>query len=291
MKSVERLLKRGEPLASHTTFGIGGPAELFGEPEDGEQLLAMVDFARDRGLPIFVLGGGSDTLFPDEGYPGLVLSLRKFQGVAVEGEMVIAEAGVSLKGLVRIALEHGLAGLEPLVGVPGRLGGAVAKNAGAHGAEIKDLLVAGEVLDWTGVVRRFEWHDFQFRYRGSALPQRGLLLRAWLRLHPDDPEAIRERIRAFEDYRKRTQPVGKTAGCMFKNPPGAPYPAGKMIDLAGLKGFRVGDAEVSRIHANFFINRGRARAAEVLELMDVVRDKVQERFGVMLEPEIVIIRP
>jgi len=267
-------------------MGVGGPARWFVEVARRDALAATLAALRDSGAPWVMLGGGSNSLFEDKGFAGVVVRLTgEFRTIRMTEDRNVLEAGAAapLSAIMNFARRQGLAGLEFGVGIPGTLGGALAGNAGAGGHDICSLVEAVEVLDSTGrgVVRRPG--EFRFGYRQSELA-RDVIVSARLRLRPDSPETIQARI---EEHlaRRREQPLGeRSSGCMFKNPPGEF--AGRLIDRAGLKGTRVGGASVSSIHANFMINDGAATARDVAELMDFVRRRVRETSGVDLEPEV-----
>ncbi len=253
-----------------------------------EDVVTGVKFALSRNLKVLPLGAGSDVLIPDSGFDGLVIRLVGLRGTKVEGNRVYLKAGEPLPAVARAMAERGLSGFEYVVGVPGTVGGGVAKNAGAHGREIKDVLREAYVVNGEGYVRTLKRKDLKLAYRTSSLPDVGILVEAHFVLEEDDPRAIKGRIEEFLSYRERSQPwTERTAGCMFKNPPGD-Y-AGRLIDLAGLKGFRVGGVKVSEKHANFFINEG-GTADDAIRLIDYVRERVREVFGIELEVEIEIVR-
>ncbi len=275
-------------MAPYTTFRLGGPARYFLNARTVEDVIDGVKFALARDLKILPLGAGSDVLIPDSGFDGLVIRLVGLRGTKVEGNRAYLKAGEPLPAVARAMADRGLSGFEYVVGVPGTVGGGVAKNAGAHGREIKDILKEAYVVDGEGYVRTFKRDDLNLTYRASSLPDVGILVEAAFVLEEDDPEAIRERMEEFLSYRERSQPwTERTAGCMFKNPPGDH--AGRLIDLAGLKGFRVGGVKVSEKHANFFINEG-GTADDAIRLIEYVRERVREVFGIELEVEIEIVR-
>ncbi len=279
-------LVHDRPLAPLTTLRVGGPAQRFVEVSDRAALLAALRLARDAGAPAFVLGNGSDLVVSDEGMPGLVVRNRA-RGVAIEGTQLTADAGAPMALLVKRCTAEGLAGLEFGISVPGTLGGAVWANAGAHGGEIKDLLVGAEAWDPAGDTELTLAHaDCAFAYRESRFKHGDeVVLAATLQLERDDPAAIGERVDANQAQRRATQPLAdQNAGSVFRNPPGDH--AGRLIDVAGLKGRRVGSAMVSTLHANFIVVDRGGRAADVRALGNEVRALVQERFGVMLQYEI-----
>ena len=281
-------IRENVPLAPYTTFRLGGPARYFLNAKTVEDVITGVRFALERDLRILPLGAGSDILIPDSGFDGLVIRLVGLRGTKVEGNRVYLKAGEPLPAVARAMAERGLSGFEYVVGVPGTVGGGVAKNAGAHGREIKDILREAYVVDGEGYVRTLKGEDLNLSYRSSALPGAGILVEALFVLEEDAPARIKERIEEFLLYRERSQPwTERTAGCMFKNPPGD-Y-AGRLIDLAGLKGFRVGGVKVSEKHANFFINEG-GTADDAIRLIEYVRERVRKAFGIELEVEIEIVR-
>ena len=290
MHSAVYGIKENELLSNHTTIRIGGPARYFHRPSTLSELRNALAFARDRGLDIYVITGGSDIIFPDRGYDGLVLRLDRIRGLERVGEdTIMAYAGEPLPSVAIATEKWGLSGFEHLFGVPGRIGGAIAKNAGAYGLEIRDMLEAVEVVTWDGEVVRLRAQEIGIRYRESDVLNYGIVYRAWFRLKEDEPEAIRQRRESFSRRRMKSQPYGvATAGCMFKNPPG--NSAGKLLDMAGMKGERKGDIMVSHKHANFFINLGEGRSEDVLHLLELARKRVYEEFGIQLEEEVVILK-
>ncbi len=278
-------IRRNVILAPYTSFGIGGPAQFFAEPANLAELRQALRFAREQGLPITVITFGTDVLVSDDGIEGLVLCLRRLKGLEVHGRLLVAHAGDSLSRVCRAAAEAGLDGLAELFGIPGAMGGSVAKNAGAYGRELGELVSWVELITPEGELVALHREHLGFRYRGSDLPQKGILVRVALELVPGDRGKVLARMAEVAEKRRRNQPVSeRSAGCIFKNPPG--QPAAKLIEAAGLKGTRIGDAEVSRLHANFIVNKGKAKAADVLALVDLVKERVHERFGVLLEEEI-----
>ncbi len=275
-----------EPLAPCTTWRIGGPADLLAQPADRSDLLRAVAWAEREGVPWRILGNGSNLLVRDEGVRGLVIRLRRvIDTVTFQGSRVAAGAGASFPALANQAAERGLAGLEFAAGIPGTVGGAVLMNAGWHAFETGNLVVEVEVLEAGGAVSRCPRERCAFGYRRSALRgSRVVILEAVLALTPDDPAAIRGRMDAFAASRKASQPTEQpSCGSVFLKPEGDF--AGRLIEQAGLKGFRIGDVEVSRKHANFFVNVGRATAADVLALVEHVEREVAARFGVALVRE------
>ena len=275
-----------EPLARHTTFGVGGPAALMVEPADREELINALSLLRESGLPIMFLGLGSNLLVSDRGFEGVVVkALRALRACRVEGDRMVVDAGVPLKKACSVAAQAELAGLEFAISIPGTVGGAVTMNAGAHGAETQAVVEA--VTVWTGDrIVRLSAGDLAFRYRESRVQHEPwMVLDASLRLRPAPRGDVEARMREYMQYRLRTQPVGeRNAGSMFKNPDGAK--AGALIEGVGAKGWREGAAEISGLHANFIINRGGTAARDVVTLMRRVRRAVQEQYGAVLRPEV-----
>lgn len=276
-----------EPMARHTTFRIGGPADYFVELGSIEQIRAAIQVCREENLPWFVLGRGSNLLVSDKGYRGVILSIYKdFQKTEIQGEAVTVQAGVLLTTLSGKVLDASLTGLEFASGIPGTIGGAVVMNAGAYGGEMKDIVRKVTVLDQDGEVRTLTCGEMQFGYRTSLAKKKGyIVLGAELTLKQGEKEKIRGEMQALKAKRIEKQPLEfPSAGSTFKRPEG--YFAGKLIMDAGLRGAAVGGAQVSEKHCGFVVNTGNATAADVRELMRQVQGKVQEQFGVHLEPEV-----
>ncbi len=278
-----------EPMSRHTTFRVGGPADVLFLPESEEQLLQALSIAREAGVPCFVIGNGSNLVVKDGGIRGLVIALGEgMAAIARAGETLTAWAGASLARVSAYAQASGLSGLEFASGIPGTLGGGCAMNAGAYGGQLSDVLVDGRVL-LDGEVRTLTVEDMQMGYR-TSLPLRrgGIVISARFALTPDDPEAIAARMRELNARRRDKQPLNyPSAGSTFKRPEG--YFAGALIEQAGLKGKRVGGAQVSEKHAGFIVNTGGATAADILTLIGTVQDEVADRFGVRLETEVRIL--
>jgi UDP-N-acetylmuramate dehydrogenase len=285
------------PLAPLTTFRVGGPAEWFADVETIEELQALVGDASDAGVPVTVIGGGSNVLVADAGVQGLVCRLRLTDVAQVDAGPVRAGAGVTINGLVRWTVGRGFAGLEAWAGTPGTVGGAIAGNAHWQGRNIGDLVRAVVVVSGTGdlIVRSHD--EMEFAYDTSRLKRtREIAVRAAFVVRPGDAAALRATARESLRYRKRTQPLAQpSAGCIFQNPdrardpvpPDVPCSAGALVDRAGLKGRRVGGAVISATHGNFIVNDGSATAADIKALIDLARDGVRQRFGVELRDEIV----
>jgi UDP-N-acetylmuramate dehydrogenase len=279
-----------EPMSRHTTFRIGGPADLFVNPVDAEDLVAVMQFACGKGLPTKVIGNGSNLLVGDRGMRGMVVRLAPhFREVRWLEDGVEAGAGATLARLVKESAEVGLSGLESTVGIPGTIGGALATNAGTDTGSIGDLVVAATMLNGDCEVCQWSAAQFAYRYRYSSLrTTKATVVAATLRLQPATKEEIRGKRERLLAKRAARQPLRAwSAGSVFKNPQGVA--AGKVLDRAGAKGMRVGDAEVSRSHANFLINRGRASAADMRELIARAHALAVRRYGIDLELEIEIV--
>lgn len=283
-------VKLDEPMSKHTTFRIGGPADLFVQPLDADDLAAVTRFAPQKGLPAKVIGNGSNLLVSDGGIRGLVVRLAPaFREVRWLEDGVEAGAGVALQRLVKESVAAGLSGLESTVGIPGTLGGALATNAGTDTGSIGDLVEKAVVLDARGELSEWTHAQCAYRYRYSNLRAAGItVVSARLKLQPATPEGIRAKIERLRAKRAARQPLGAwSAGSVFKNPRGVA--AGKVLDRAGAKGMRQGEAEVSRSHANFVINRGRASAAQVMALIERTHALALRRYGIDLELEIELV--
>ena len=283
----------GIAMKDLTSLGIGGPADVMATPQDPLSLRNLLVILKDRGIPFFALGWGTNILVRDRGIEGVVISLKAFDRIEVlhEGSRhaeLFVEAGVPLQKLVNFCREKGYSGIEGLTGIPGTVGGAIRGNAGSFGCEIKDVLLSVAIIDSTGRLDRFKAEGLGFGYRKSDILQTDIILSANLKLNKDEKEAVSGRTEAFFAEKKTSQPISeKSAGCVFKNPGGAS--AGRLIDEAGCKGMKAGGIEVSSLHANFFINRGGGTASDYLELMERVISAVQIKSGIVLEPEIRIV--
>ncbi len=286
LTEFESIVRSGEPLAPHTWFHLGGPAEYFAEPRTIEELQTLVRRSVDEGIHLRLLGGGSNVLVRDEGVPGMVVRLTApaFSDIEAKGRRLIAGGGAKLGHLISVSVREGLAGLEPLVGIPGTVGGALHGNAGSRGGDIGQWTCRATVMTRTGELLVRERDDLTFAYRESSLDEL-VILQAEFELEQDDPEELTKRMQKYWIVKKAGQPLGhQSAGCIFKNPRG--MSAGMLIEQAGLKGSRVGGAEVSDLHANFIVADSSATSQDVLRLIDLIRSRVAERLGVELETEI-----
>jgi UDP-N-acetylmuramate dehydrogenase len=282
-----------EPMSNHTSLKIGGPADIYAVPQDILSLSTMHTNLASKHVPFFPLGGGTNILVKDGGIEGSVISLRALNNIRTvkedeEGLHLFVEAGAPLQKLVSFSREHGYSGIEGLAGIPGTVGGAICGNSGAFGYEMKDVLVSVEIMDTEGKVLLVRAEEITFGYRSSGIPNNKLLLSAEIKLRKENKEAVSDRIETFLKRKRENQPLWEhSAGCVFKNPPGSS--AGRLIDEAGCKGLRIGDAEVSPIHANFFINKGKASASDFIMLMEEVAGRIKKKFDVVLAPEIKIV--
>ena len=284
-------VRAGEPLKRHTTYRIGGPADLFVLPASVEDVVWTLRLAHDEGLPVFVMGSGSNLLVSDSGIRGIVLRMgQQMAKVRFSGAGVWAEAGLSLPRLAKLAADRELSGLEWAGGVPGSVGGAVAMNAGAHGSDTSVILTRAYLVSRSGELIEAARNDLKFAYRRCGLVREGrhIVVAAEFSLKPNAKEAIKGRMRELASLRRRTQPLGMpSSGSVFKNPPGD-Y-AGRLIEAASLKGTQIGGAQVSTVHGNFIVNTGDARAEDVRRLIELVRRRVEEEFGVRLELEVELV--
>lgn len=276
-----------EPMNRHTTFRIGGPADYFLLPSTAEEVKKILEICKEKELPYFILGNGSNLLVSDEGYCGVIIQLyRNYGGITVEGTDIRAGAGALLSQIASAAKNASLTGFEFAGGIPGTLGGAVVMNAGAYGGEMKDVLKEVTVMTEQGEIMTIPAEKLEMGYRTSLVKKAGyLVLEAVISLKAGDVEEIKAIMKDLTEKRVSKQPLEyPSAGSTFKRPEG--NFAGKLIMDAGLRGYQVGGAQVSEKHCGFVINKGNATAADVCGLMKDVQEKVQEQFGVTLEPEV-----
>lgn len=287
LKQVFRgVIINDEPLKQHTSFRIGGPAEYYLYPKDLEDLVAVLAFAQREGLPFMVIGNGSNLLVADEGVAGLVIDLSQtFNHMALKENRVTVGAGSGLGRLVTYCRERGLSGLEWACGIPARVGGALRLNAGAHGSQMGDLLTVLRVLDKDGNLECLKAEELTLSYRQIDLPVSSIIVECEMGFSDGNPKEMERVEKAYQRTRRERQPLTlPNAGSTFRNPPDD-Y-AGRLIEEAGCKGLRIGDAMVSKKHANFLINCGMASASDVRRLIDEVRQRVYARFAVELILEI-----
>ena len=277
---------KDEAMAKHTSYRIGGPANAYITPRDKDDLSQILQFANQHGIATYFVGSGSNLLVADEGIDGLVITLGKsLKRLEITGATVFAESGVMLGKMVKECISRNLSGVESMIGVPGTLGGALVMNAGAFGGEISNYLKHVTVMQMDGQEKQYQPGDISFSYRHSTFPDDEIVISAEFELIQSDKETVQEKRAVASGGRKATQPLKfRSAGSVFKNPKeGA---AGYYIDQAGLKGTKVGDAEISPIHANFFVNHGKAKASDVVALIRLARETVHDKFGIMLDLEV-----
>ena len=276
-----------EPMKKHTTFRVGGNADYFVTPRTTEEVRSVITLCRKENLPYYILGNGSNLLVGDKGYRGVIIQIYKeMNAITVHEDRICAQAGALLSKVGSVALEAGLTGFEFAAGIPGTVGGAVVMNAGAYGGEMKDILAYTTVLTEDGEVLRLSNQELELGYRTSIIARKNyIVLEAEYQLQVGDKVAIRAKMDELKLQRVTKQPLEyASAGSTFKRPTG--YFAGKLIQDAGLRGFQVGGAQVSEKHCGFVINTGNATAADIVELMKRVSEKVYQEFGVTLEPEV-----
>ena len=282
----ERVLA-DEPMKKHTTFRVGGNADFFVKPSTAEEVKQVVALCKKENLSYYILGNGSNLLVGDKGYRGVIIQIYKdMNEIVVDGDRIRVQAGALLSKVGSVALDAGLAGFEFAAGIPGTVGGAVMMNAGAYGGEMKDILVSATVLTEDGEVLRLANEELELGYRTSVIAKKNyVVLEAEYQLRAGDKAEIRAQMDELKLRRVTKQPLEyASAGSTFKRPEG--YFAGKLIQDAGLRGFEVGGAQVSEKHCGFVINKGDATAADIVELMNQVSEKVFQQFGVTLEPEV-----
>lgn len=286
----EENIVRNEPLAKHTTFKIGGPAEYFVTPENEDQLKLVIKVCKESNIPYYIIGKGSNLLVGDKGYKGVIIQIYKnFDLIKIDKNIVTAGAGVMLSRLATQAAEYNLAGLQGECGIPGTLGGAVTMNAGAYGYEIKDYIISATVLNQEGEIFTLNKEELQLAYRTSIIQKNSyIVIEAVFELPYGNKEEILAEIAEFNRKRVEKQPLEyPSAGSTFKRPVG--YFAGKLIMDSGLAGYRVGDIMISMKHCGFVVNVGNGTASEVRQLIEDVQHIVYEKHQVMLEPEVRII--
>lgn len=280
---------KNEKMAAHTTWQIGGPAKLFAQVTDKAELIEALASADKQGVPVYVIGNGSNLLFSDKGYDGMVVKLRgNFTGLHIKHNVIVAEAGVKLASIVNIARERSLEGIAFAAGIPGTVGGAVVMNAGSQDGTISDIIETVTIYNPQGEIETLGSPEFKFGYRATNVKAKGIVLGASFRLEPGEPHVVTQEIVTALDKKRRTQPMeARTAGSVFRNPPHKH--AAVLIEESGCKGMKVGGAVVSRMHANFIINVGGATARDVVQLMDEVTAAVKNKTGVELEREVELV--
>lgn len=288
-KRIRSPLLEKEPMRLHTTWKVGGPADLFISLAYGEDLPEILEYSRQNRIPLFVFGAGSNLLVKDAGVRGIALKIASdFAEHSIHGNILRAQGGAHLSRLAGVAAEAGLSGLEFAAGIPGTIGGALLMNAGAYGGRMADIFHRAGGITFSGEEELLHPGDMNFGYRSTSIMQRDIII-TWVELvlEPGDPFLIREAVRKNLDHRKERHPREPSAGSVFKNPPQGP--AGHFIEKAGLKGLEAGGARVSEKHANFIVNTGHAKAGDILALMERVRKEVYQKFGITLQPEVRVI--
>lgn len=286
LSGLEKIVRTGEPLAMHTWFQLGGPAEYLAEPRNREELIALVERCHRQDVPLRMLGGGSNVLVRDEGVPGMVVRLVEpaFAEIEVTGRTLTAAGGAPLSRVITTAVREGLVGLEMLIGIPGTLGGALHGNAGTHGGDVGQWVTKVTAVTAAGEVVQRTRDDVLFAYRQSGIDE-PVILEATFQLEKDDPEELARRMQKNWILKKQSQPMGhQCAGCVFKNPRGVS--AAELIEDAGLKGTRIGGAVVSDRHANFIVAEPECTAKDVLRLIELIQAQVHERLDVELKREL-----
>ena len=283
---VKGSLLENEPMSKHTSYGIGGPASAYITPRDRNDLCSILKFAVKNDITVYFIGSGSNLLVSDDGINGIVISPAKsLKMLEIEENSIVAESGVMLGKLVKETMKRNLTGLESLIGVPGTLGGALMMNAGAFGGEISNYLISVDVMTSKGKLKSYKANEIDFSYRFSSFSTDEFILLARFTLKFEDPNIISERRKVASSGRKTNQPLRfRSAGSVFKNP--KDHAAGYLIDKVGLKGKRIGDAEISTHHANFFINHGNASASDITGLIELAKNAVLKKFDIELELEI-----
>ena len=289
MAGAENVLQ-GEPMAKHTTFRIGGPADAFVQIESTEALANVLQYLEKIAIPYMILGNGSNLLMDDAGYRGVIIEIAdKMNEVRVEGSCLVCQAGALMSKVARVAYENGLTGLAFASGIPGTIGGGCVMNAGAYGGELKQVVESVTVMDRQGNQITLDNESMEFGYRDSAIKHYPyIVVEVRIRLTPGDKEAIKQEMDELAGKRREKQPLEfPSAGSTFKRPKG--YFAGELIMNAGLRGYTVGGAQVSEKHCGFVVNKGGATAEDVKALIAHVQETVEEQTGVLLEPEVIIV--
>jgi UDP-N-acetylmuramate--alanine ligase len=289
MLQAESVLKRDEPLHKHTTMRIGGPAQLWFEPIDEEDLKLGLRFAHERGIPVTFIGRGSNLLIRDGGILGLCVHLGRpyFSRIEIEGDYVTVGAGARLKQIVAEGRKHDLGGFEFMEGIPGNLGGALRMNAGAMQGWTMEVVESVRSIDTLGHVHEIKKDDLEIHYRNVPHFQSHIAVSARLKGQRSSKEEINEKLKAYSGKRWSSQPAAPSAGCIFKNP--GPLPAGRLIDELGLKNLSVGPARVSEVHGNFIVNDGGATADDVLQLISLIQSRARETRQIDLHTEVIVL--
>ncbi len=285
-KMITSKIMENEPMHKHTSYGIGGPAMAYIEPKSIKDIQSIKSFAKRKDLRVYCIGSGSNLLVSDEGINGIVISLQKtIKNIMFDQNICYAETGAKLSKLVKECIKRNLGGMETLIGIPGTIGGALIMNAGAFGNEISNYVTNIELIDQAGNINRQSISDLEFNYRESNFSANAILLSAEFQLEKIDDSIIIKQRDTANQTRKSTQPLkARSAGSVFKNP--KDHAAGYLIDQVGLKGMSIGGAIVSEIHANFIINHSDAKATDVVELINMIRKSINDKYSINLELEI-----
>lgn len=293
---LENIIKKGnilynEPMSRHTTFRTGGPVSVFVEPFGEEELISLLKECNKHNIKFYIIGNGSNILVPDEGIDGMIIKINKgFDEIRVKDNIVKAQAGALLSKIAAYALNEALTGFEFAAGIPGSLGGAITMNAGAYGGEMKNVVKSVRIMDYNGNIYNKSTEEMDFSYRHSIISNNDyIVLEADFLLEKGNKDQIRETMNDLAYKRRTKQPLEyPSAGSTFKRPEG--YFAGKLIMDAGFSGYCVGDAQVSQKHCGFIINKGKATTTDILRLIEEVKKGVYDKFGVMLEPEVMLLK-
>lgn len=296
-------VKFDEPMSRHTSFRVGGPAEAYVTPECPEELIELINWVREQDLPYLVLGDGTNILVKDAGIPGIVIVLAKClnkisqTGIGSDGVIVTAMAGAKMNSLCSFAITHGFGGMNFAIGIPGTVGGAIMMNAGTAFGGMEKVLDSIKILLPNGLTRRIKRENLNFEYRklswdkekNEVYQGQPLIIEGCFCLHPSDSQKLKKEAEEILKTRKKRQPTHlPSAGCFFKNPASGKT-AGQLIELAGLKGKKIGGAKISSTHANFIVNRNKASAADILALMELVQETTSKMFNIDLETEVKIV--
>jgi UDP-N-acetylmuramate dehydrogenase len=289
----EENIKINEPMKNHTSFKVGGPADILVTPESISMLDEVLKICKKEDIPYFIMGNGTNLIVRDKGIRGVVIKTQdKFNKYSIYNELnnvIEAEAGILISRLSSIALEHGLSGLEFASGIPGTLGGAVTMNAGAYGGEMKDVVIKTQYISSEGKIEILEGEQHQFEYRTSFIQkERGIALKSWIKLCRDDKTKIQERIECMAAKRGKSQPLDMpSAGSVFKRPEG--YYTAPLIEECGLKGYNIGGAQVSLKHCGFIVNTGNATSQNIIDVISHIQRTIKNRYNLELETEVKII--
>jgi len=285
-------VKIDEPMKKHTSFKVGGPADLFLTPGTYEEIAGIMNICHKNTIPYLFIGNGSNLLVRDKGIQGVVIQLQeRFNKCVVRGNIIEAEAGALLSVIAQTALKHGLSGFEFASGIPGTLGGAIVMNAGAYGGEMKDVVIKTEYMDSNGKIKAVEGENHKFGYRSSFAQNADVVvLKSYIRLHEGDKDEIKKLMDDLKCKRKEKQPLEyPSAGSVFKSKREEGYYSWQLVDGCCLRGYRIGGAEISNKHCNFIINVDNAKASDIISLIKLVQTKVKEKFNLDMETEIKIV--